>query len=120
MQNIRPQVCQALENALAGKAAVYQAYPAAEAALPLAVFQEIQNRPLAQADGREYLTEILYQIDLCAETMQEADALAPAAENALAALGLARTACRDARADGCRQKTLCYRAVVDPQGRISQ
>ena len=27
---------------------------------------------------------------------------------------------REARADGCRQKTLCYRAVLDPQGRISQ
>ena len=39
---------------------------------------------------------------------------------ALAALGLARTLCRDSQADGCRQKTLCYRAVLDPQGRISQ
>ena len=87
MQNIRPQVCQALEGALAGKAAVYQVYPAAEAAPPLAVFQEIQNHPLAQADGQEYLTEILYQIDLYAETTQEADALAPAVEKALAALG---------------------------------
>lgn len=120
MQNIRPQVCQALEGALAGKAAVYQVYPAAEAAPPLTVFQEIQNHPLAQADGQEYLTEILYQIDLYAETTQEADALAPAVEKALTALGLARTLCRDAQADGCRQKTLCYRAVLDPQGRISQ
>ena len=87
MQNIRPQVCQALEGALAGKAAVYQVYPAAEAAPPLAVFQEIQNHPLAQADGQEYLTEILYQIDLYAETTQEADALAPAVEKALTLAG---------------------------------
>ena len=108
MQNIRPQVCQALAGALAGKAAVYQVYPAAEAAPPLAVFQEIQNHPLAQADGQEYLTEILYQIDLYAETTQEADALAPAVEKALAALGLARTLCRDAPFSAILSLAACW------------
>ena len=97
-------------------------YPAAWREFPCVSWSEAGNRALAQADGREYLTELTYAVDIWAETPGQLAEAGAAIDLRLSEAGLRRTSCLDLYEDKPRlhHRALRYRAVTDPEGRTYQ
>ena len=97
-------------------------YPAAWNAFPCLAWAETGNRVQAQADGREYLTELTYTVDIWAEGPEGLAAAGAAVDAQLAGAGLRRTFAQDLYEDKTRlhHRAMRYRALVDPAGDIWQ
>lgn len=120
MIQIREIILSALEGALEGRAQVFPFYPEAETQLPAVSFYEASNGQYAQADGREYLTEIAYQIDIWGRSVFDNDQLAALIDEAMVGLGFERTFCHDLYDEHCQHKTMRYRGLVSPDLWVSQ
>ena len=97
-------------------------YPAAWNAFPCLAWAETGNRVQAQADGREYLTELTYAVDIWSQGPAQNEALGAEIDRRMAAAGLRRDYMADlfdARA-GFHHRSLRYRCVADGQGRVYQ
>lgn len=70
-------------------------YPAQEAAFPCAVIYESGNAVQARCDGRTHLHALEYTVEIWAFSLGETHALSVRADEALASLGLSRSACTD-------------------------
>jgi hypothetical protein len=97
---------------------VYYARPAGRRTLPRLCFRECQNRVFRAADGGEYLTEIIYEVDAYAATVDGAAALAQAADLRLSGAGFAREASQDGCLDGARKVSMRFRALADAAGNL--
>lgn len=112
VQAVLSQVCASL---------VY-GYPRSFEALPLLAWRESLNRRHGQADGREYIAELNYTLEIFASDSGEADALLTLADTALTGLGLRReNAAEQFEQDaGLCHITAHYRCLADERGRIYQ
>jgi len=69
---------------------VYYFYPLDWSVLPVTSYYEITNADYAQADGKEYLSEIAYQVDIWSEDSSENARLALLINEKLYRIGLRR------------------------------
>ena len=116
-------LCAVVKRALAGvRAQVFYYYPASWVRLPCMAWRESGNRELARADGREYLTEVTYTIDIWSASPEENGALAESVQAVLAAEGFMRTYSADLYETASRlhHRVLRYRAVAGADGRVYQ
>lgn len=112
-----------VRDLLAGAAgAVFYFYPASWVTLPCAAWRESGNRELHQADGREHLAELSYQVDVWARTVEECRAVADEIERRMAGARFRRAYAADLFEAGTRlyHRSLRYRAVADGAGNIYQ
>lgn len=93
MIDLAPEVFGAL-NTIDGISFSYF-YPADWNSLPAGSFYEINNADYAQADGREYLSEIAYQIDIWSDNPSENARIAMLVDVELAGIGLRRETSMD-------------------------
>lgn len=103
-------------------AAVWYFYPQSWARLPAVSWRESANREKAQADGREYLTELEYTVDIWSGSPGDNLALAGRIDAALTAIRLRRVGSVDLFEDGTglHHRSLRYRCVADAAGNIYQ
>lgn len=89
-------------------------FPQNSAVIPRITFYESNNREHGQADGREFVTEVEYTIDLWAMTPEQTAEMALAVDAALAALRLKRTFSFDLYETDTRvhHKNMRYRALI--------
>lgn len=97
-------------------------YPAQEAAFPCAVIYESGNAVQARCDGRAHLHALEYTVEIWAFSLGEAHALSVRADEALASLGLSRSACIDLYDEDLRvhRRVMRYRALCDESGVLTQ
>ena len=97
-------------------------YPCSFEALPLLAWRESLNSRHGQADGREYIAELNYTLEIFAPDSEAADALLVLADAALTGLGLRReNAAEQFDQDaGLCHITARYRCLADEHGRIYQ
>ena len=97
-------------------------YPAQEAAFPCAVIYESGNAVQARCDGRAHLHALEYTVEIWAFSLGETHALSVRADEALASLGLSRSACTDLYDEDLRvhRRVLRYRALCDENGVLTQ
>ena len=97
-------------------------YPAAWGTFPCVSWSEAGNRVLARAEGREYLTELTYAVDVWAETPEQLARAGAEIDARLAEAGLRRTSCLDLFEERplLHHRALRYRAVLDPAGAVHQ
>lgn len=112
-----------VRDALAGccDALVY-GYPRDFTGGKLIAWRESDSRRHAQADGREYLAELNYTLEIFAPGPEEAEALLEAADERMRAAGLRReAAARQFEADaGTSHISARYRALADASGGVWQ
>ena len=112
-----------VRDLLAGSAgAVFYFYPASWVTLPCVAWRESGNRELKQADGREHLAELTYQVDVWAKTVEECRNAAGEIDRRMAAARFRRAYAADLFEAGARlyHRTIRYRAVADEAGNIYQ
>lgn len=97
-------------------------YPAQEAAFPCAVIYESGNAVQARCDGRAHLHALEYTVEIWAFSLGETHALSVRADEALASLGLSRSACTDLYDEDLRvhRHVMRYRALCDENGVLTQ
>ena len=97
-------------------------YPRYFEALPLVAWRESLNRRHAQADGREYLAELNYTLEIFAPDSEAANELLAASDAALIQMGMRReNAAEQFESDvSLSHITARYRCLVDEQGSITQ
>ncbi len=97
-------------------------YPAQEAAFPCAVIYESGNAVQARCDGRAHLHALEYTVEIWAFSLGETHALSVRADEALASLGLSRSACADLYDEDLRvhRRVMRYRALCDENGVLTQ
>ena len=97
-------------------------WPALWNRFPCAAWYESGSRALAQADGREYLTELNYTVDIWADAPAELAEAAQEIDARLSGAGLRRVSSLDLYEDGPRlfRRSMRYRAVVDVDGGVWQ
>ena len=100
--------------------AVWYFYPQSWVQLPCISWRESGSRELAQADGREHLTELEYTVDVWAKYPEQTHALAERIDEAFASVRLRRDYAADLFQSGVHHRVLRYRCVADAQGRIYQ
>lgn len=101
-------------------AAVWYFYPQSWLRLPAISWRESRNRELAQADGREYLTELEYTVDVWDKSPERVRSLAEDVDGALCAMRLRRDYAADLFESGMHHRTMRFRCVADSEGRIYQ
>lgn len=89
-------------------------FPQDASVFPRITFYESNNREYGQAEGREFVTEVEYTIDLWATTPEKTAEMAQAVDLALAALRLKRTFSYDLYEQDTRihHKNMRYRALI--------
>ena len=97
-------------------------YPASWRTFPCVSWSEAGSRALAQADGREYLTELIYAVDIWAESPAQLAEAGAAIDAHLSGAGLRRTSAQDLYEEKPRlyHRALRYRVVADPEGGVHQ
>lgn len=88
----------------------------------LICWRESANRRFAQADGREYLTELNYTLEIYAPGAEAAAALLTAADAQMCALGFRREAAAEQFEHDLSVSHVSarYRALADAQGKVYQ
>lgn len=88
----------------------------------LLCWRESGNRSFAQADGREYLTELGYALEIYAPGAEDALAMLKVADARMCALGFRRESAVEQFEHDLRISHVSarYRALVDVQGRVYQ
>ena len=119
MVTLKQLVCDALSGACArvvyGRPACFRQYP-------LLCWRESLNRRFAQADGREYLTELNYDLDIFADSVEAAGEIAARADERMRDVGFRR----DGACELYEQErqiahvSLRYRALADANGGVWQ
>lgn len=112
-----------VRDALGGMdAEVIYGYPRGFAGKKLVSWRESANRRHAQADGREYLAELNYTLEIFACGTEEASALMEGADGRMLAIGLRRESCAEQFEQdlGVCHITARYRALADANGNIYQ
>ena len=86
------------------------------------VWRESRNRRYAQADGREYLAELNYTLDIFARSAEAATDLFARADEKMAQAGFRREAAEEMfeRDSGVHHISARYRALSDAEGNIYQ
>ncbi len=79
----------------AGNARVSLTYPGWWTEVPAVGYREAINRVHRRADGKEYLTELRYDVDIWAAGAKEALEIAQSIDEAMAAAGYQRTHAAD-------------------------
>ncbi|HIU33261.1 MAG TPA: hypothetical protein IAB02_01735 [Candidatus Pullichristensenella excrementigallinarum] len=102
----------------AGNARVSLTYPGWWTEVPAVGYREAINRVHRRADGKEYLTELRYDVDIWAAGAKEALEIAQSIDEAMAAAGYQRTHAADLFDAKTRfhRRSLGYRIVADPDG----
>ena len=97
-------------------------YPADWSQLPVICWRESGSREYAQADGREYLTELEYTVDVWDRSPARCAELAGRVHEALASVRLRRDFCGDLydASAGIYHRSMRYRCVVDGAGNVFQ
>ena len=119
MISLKEKVCGALSGVCAE---VVFGYPRDFTGNEMISWRESANRRHAQVDGREYLAELNYTLEIFAAGPAAAYDLLSRADERMLAAGLRREAC----AEQFEQDTALshisarYRALADAQGRIYQ
>ena len=103
-------------------ATVYPAQPMIWARLPSVTWREVQNRSIARADGKEYLTERVFSIDIWSRSAEQNRAIYEGIAPGLAALRLRRDWLEDLYESGrnVHHRHTRWRCVVDDEGRVYQ
>ena len=101
---------------------VYYHYPASWISLPLITWRETGNRVLYRADGREYLTELTYSVDVWAKTPEETARISEKIDDGMAELKMRRDYSADLYETSTRyhHRAMRYRVAVDAQGNTYQ
>lgn len=119
MIDLRPSVCGALEE-INGEA-VYYSYPAVWSTLPVISYSEVNNSDYAQADGREYLSDIAFKIDIWSDDPDVNAAKSLLVDFKLSLLGLRREFSQDlTEPSGLHHRTMRYGCVAKQNGTIYQ
>lgn len=89
-------------------------FPQTSTPLPRISFYESNNHEYGQAEGREFVTEVEYTIDLWANTPEKTGEMAIAVDAKLAALRLRRTFSFDLYEQDTRihHKNMRYRGLI--------
>lgn len=101
-------------------AQVWYFYPQSWLKLPAISWRESGNREIAQADGREYLAELTYTVDVWAKGPEEAAELAAKVDAAMTSVRLRRDFAQDLFEADMIHRTMRYRCVADQNGKIYQ
>ena len=103
-------------------AAVWYFYPQSWVRLPAVSWRECVNREIAQADGREHLAELAYQVDVWSKSPADNAALAAKIDVLMTASRLRRDFSEDLfdASAGLHHRSLRYRCVADAAGNIYQ
>lgn len=119
MTSLRQAVRRALEGVCSR---VFYQYPASFAEVPCAAWRESGNREYARVDGREYLAEVVYTVDLFGPSSGELGDMADRVDAALRQTGLAREYAAELYETGSRlyHRVLRYRGVTDGYGNVYQ
>lgn len=119
MIDLKEQVRDALAGACAD---VVYGYPRDRAGRRRIAWRESANRRYAQADGREYLAELNYAVEIFAETSEDAAALTAEVDARMARAGLRRESAAEQfeRDAGVCHVSARYRALADAAGNIYQ
>ena len=98
-------------------AGVFHAYPATWARVPLVAYRETGNRDHSRADGKEYLTELEYTVDVWSTSAQEAHTIAAKIDEVLAKAGFRRTQAQTLFEERTRyvHLTARYRALANAE-----
>ena len=119
MVTLKQLVCDALSGACArvvyGRPACFRQYP-------LLCWRESLNRCFAQAEGKEYLTEVNYTLDIFAASPESAGEIAARADARMRDAGFRRDgACELFETDRqIAHVNLRYRALADINGGVWQ
>lgn len=86
------------------------------------VWRESRNRRHAQADGREYLAELNYTLDIFARTPEDAAGLFARADQSMAQAGFRRENAEELfeKDSGVCHISARYRALADAEGNVYQ
>ena len=86
------------------------------------VWRESLNRRYAQADGREYLAELNYTLDIFARTPEAAAELFARADENMAQAGFRRESAEEMfeKDTGVHHVSVRYRALSDAEGNVYQ
>ena len=97
-------------------------YPQSWLRLPAISWRESGNRELAQADGREHLSELEYTVDVWSKSPEEVQTLARTVDEKLASIRLRRDFAQDLfdPATGIYHRSARYRCVADGKGNVYQ
>ena len=119
MISLKETVCSALDGCCD---CVICGRPAIMRHRPLLTWRESLNRRYAQADGREYLTELNYELDIFADTPEEAGEIAAKADERMQGAGFRRDGGCEFYEEDRQIAHVClrYRALADADGGIWQ
>ena len=119
MITLKQTVCDALSGACG---CVVYGRPAQIRRLPVLCWRESLNRRYAQADGREYLSETNYTLDIFAASIEEAGEIAARVDERMQDAGFRRDgACELFETDRqIAHVSLRYRALADANGGVWQ
>lgn len=86
------------------------------------VWRESRNRRYAQVDGREYLAELNYTLDIFARSPEDTAELFARADESMAQAGFRREAAEEMfeRDTGVHHISARYRALSDAEGNVYQ
>lgn len=103
-------------------APVFYFYPQRWERLPAISWRESGNRELAQADGKEYLAELTYAIDIWSSSPAENLSLFEKIDARMASARFRRDYMEDLFDSNTEQhhRTIRYRAAADAEGNIYQ
>lgn len=112
MLNEKPLVLSAL-NTIEGFKDVFPSFPSAFGELPCASFYEAFNGPSSLADDGEYLSEIVFTVDVWAETGEETSVLAAETDRAMKRAGFTREFAADVNEpqSGVKHKTMRFKLI---------
>ena len=110
-----------IQAALAGVCdCVVYGYPMDLAEDMRVCWRESLNRRYAQADGREYLAEVNYTVDVFAPDAEGCDALSEGCDARMAEIGLRREDRRAVFEADCAHISMRYRALLGADGGVYQ
>ena len=103
-------------------AAVYYFHPQNWLRLPAIAWRESGSRELAQADGREYLAELTYGVEIWSESAEANRDLSRRVDERMTSARFRRDFMADQfdPGTGYYHRSLRYRAVADAAGNIYQ
>jgi len=103
-------------------ATVWYFHPQSWVRLPAVSWRESANREIAQADGREHLAELVYQVDVWSKSPADNAVLAAHIDALMTASRLRRDYSADLfeTSTGLHHRSLRYRCVADAAGNIYQ
>ena len=120
MIDLRPGVCHALEE-INGED-VYYNYPSNWGALPVVSYYEVNNSDFAQADGKEYLSDIAFQVDIWSKDPDMNVEKSLLIDSRLALMGLRREFSHDLfeSGSGLHHRTMRYGCIAKQNETIYQ